>query len=170
MKLIISAVMLLTFVSTSLPLWASTEKFEWEKEAPAKWMDTKTKEITEQTQKEVKTIDIHSLQKALESDEDYTLLDVRSEKEYYAYHLDDSVNVPRGLVEFAIWSIVEDLDETIYVYCTHGPRAVFVTKMLKDLGYKNAIAVDTGILQWIQSGYPVKTPLVEQLVFFTPAS
>lgn len=170
MKLIISTVMLITFFTTALPLLASTDKFKWENEKPSKWMETKTKEITEQTKKEVKTIDIHSLRKAIESDEDFTLLDVRSEQEFYASHIDDSVNLPRGLVEFSIWSLVEDLNETIYVYCTHGPRAFFVTKMLNDLGYKNAIAVDTGILQWVQSGYPVKTALVEQLVFFSPAS
>jgi rhodanese-related sulfurtransferase len=170
MRLIISAVMLITIFSISSPLWASTDKLKWENERQAKWMETKTKEITEQTKKEVKTIDIHFLQKAIESDEDFTLLDVRSEQEFYAAHIDDSVNLPRGLVEFAIWSLVEDVDETIYVYCTHGPRAFFVTKMLNDLGYKNAIAVDTGILQWVQSGYPVKTSLVEQLVFFSPAS
>jgi|GEM_PF-462397 len=170
MRVIICAVMLVTLFSSSLPLWAATDKLKWEEERPARWTETKTKEITEQTQKQVKTIDVHALRKVIDSDEDFTLLDVRSEKEFYAAHLDDSVNIPRGLVEFAIWSIVEDVNETIYVYCTHGPRAIFVTKMLNDLGYKNAIAVDTGILKWVQSGYPVKTFLMEQLVNFEPAS
>jgi rhodanese-related sulfurtransferase len=110
------------------------------------------------------------LKQAIDDDADVVVLDVRTPKEYEAAHIPDAINAPRGLLEFAIWSLVPDQQETIYVYCKTGARAALATKLLNDLGYKKALAVDTGGLAWVKAGYPVQTSISDETLILQPGS
>jgi rhodanese-related sulfurtransferase len=134
-----------------------------------KWMQTKTKEMVDQARAATQHISIVELKKAIDNDEDVTILDVRTPKEYEVAHIPESINAPRGLLEFAIWSLVPDQQETIYVYCKTGARAALATKLLNDLGYPKAIAVDTGGLAWVKAGYPVQTSISDETFILQPA-
>ena len=133
-----------------------------------KWMQTKTKELVDQARAATKHISIQDLKKAIDEEADVIILDVRTPKEYEVAHIPDAVNVPRGLLEFSIWSLVPDQQETLYVYCKTGARAALAAKVLNDLGYANAIAVDTGGLEWVKAGYPVQTSITDETVILTP--
>ncbi len=133
-----------------------------------RWMKTKAKELIDQARAETKHITIQQLKKAIDDEEDVVILDVRTPREYEVAHIPEAVNAPRGLLEFAIWSLVPNQQEKIYVYCKTGVRAALATKLLNDLGYPNAMAVDTGGLAWVKAGYPVLTSISDETLILLP--
>ncbi len=42
-----------------------------------------------------------------------------------AAHIPGSINIPRGLLEFSIWSLIPDRNEKMLVYCKTGARAAY---------------------------------------------
>lgn len=133
-----------------------------------KWMQTKVKDMVDQARAGTKHITIQQLKQAIDDEEDVVILDVRTPKEYEAAHIPDAISAPRGLLEFSIWSLVPDQQEKIYVYCKTGARAALATKLLNDLGYPHAIAVDTGGLAWVKAGYPVQTSISDETLILMP--
>ncbi len=81
----------------------------------------------------------------------------------------DAVKVPGGLLEFSMWSPVPGQQEKTYVCCKTGARAALATKTLNNLGYPNAIAVDTGGQAWVKAGYPEQTSIFDETVILQPA-
>ena len=136
--------------------------------AEPKWMQTKAKEMVDKARAETKHITIQQLKKAIDDEADVVVLDVRTPKEYEAAHIPEAINAPRGLLEFSVWSLVPDQDETIYVYCKTGARAALATKLLNELGYLNALAVDTGGAEWVKSGFPVQTSISDETLILQP--
>ena len=135
-----------------------------------KWMKTKVKEMVDQARAETQHISNQQLKKAIDDEEVVVILDVRTPREYEAAHIPDAINAPRGLLECSIWSLVPNQQEKIYVYCKTGARAALATKLLNDLGYHNAIAVDTGGLAWVKAGYPVQTSISDETLRLQPVS
>ncbi|GAB6191053.1 rhodanese-like domain-containing protein [Desulfocastanea catecholica] len=136
--------------------------------AEPQWMQTKSRELVDRARAETKHISIQELKQAIDDEADVVILDVRTPKEYEVAHIPESINAPRGLLEFSIWSLVPDQQETIYVYCKTGARAALATKLLNDLGYTKAIAVDTGGAEWVKAGYPVQTSISDETLILQP--
>lgn len=134
-----------------------------------KWMETPTGKLVQDARNNTKQVPIAELKKVLDADEDIILLDVRTPREYEAVHIPDAVNVSRGLLEFSIWSVVPDKEEKIYVYCKSGARAALATQQLNDFGYKNAVAITTGMVDWAKTGYPVQTSITDEQIILLPA-
>lgn len=133
-----------------------------------KWMDNPTGKLVQEARNSTKQVPITELKKVLDADEDIVLLDVRTPREYEAVHIPGAINVSRGLLEFSIWSVVPAKDEKIYVYCKSGARAALATKQLNEFGYKNAVAVATGMAEWTKSGYPVQTSITDEQIILVP--
>jgi len=157
-KMIVVAVFATAFLST--PAVRADEP---------KWMQTKTREMVDQARAATKHISIAELKQAIDDEADVVILDVRTPKEFEAAHIPEAVNAPRGLLEFSIWALVPDQKETIYVYCKTGARAALATRVLNELGYSNAIAVDTGGVEWVKAGYPVQTSISDETLILKPA-
>lgn len=88
------------------------------------------------------------------------IIDVREPAEFAGGHVPGAINIPRGLIEFRIWSHVGypdklDKNQKIVVYCGTGARAALAAKSLRDLHFSNVTAVDMKIEDWQQSGYPL---------------
>lgn len=140
-------------------------------EAPKqpKWMTSPVKQMVDQARAATKQVTIQDLKKAMDAKEDIVILDVRDANEYQVAHIPEAVNVSRGLLEFSIWSVVPDRNTKIFVYCKTGARAALATKLLNDLGYKNAVSVDTGGVAWVKAGYPVQTSITDDEIVIMPA-
>jgi rhodanese-related sulfurtransferase len=72
-----------------------------------------------------------------EENEDYLLIDVRTEQEYKEGHIPTAINIPHIDIESNLDKIPKD--KLIIVYCKIGGRASTAATKLKDLGYKNVI-------------------------------
>ncbi len=160
------------FIPITLIFLLTTASFLWAEPAQPpqpKWMSSPTKEMVDKARATTKQVTIKNLKDAIDADEDVTILDVREPNEYQVAHIPQSINLPRGLLEFSIWTLVPNKDEKIYVYCKTGARAALATKQLNDLGYRNAVAVDTGGTAWVRAGYPVQTSITDEEFVVMPA-
>ncbi len=154
---------ILLFLSLVVPVQAAEP-------TKPKWMATPAKELVEKARAVTKQVPIKDLKTDMDAQADIAILDVREPAEYDVAHIPGSVNVPRGLLEFSVWSVLPDLNQKIYVYCKTGARAALATKQLNELGYKQAVAVDTGGVAWVLAGYPVQTSITDEEVVILPAN
>ncbi|PSU47925.1 rhodanese-like domain-containing protein [Photobacterium frigidiphilum] len=64
------------------------------------------------------------------------LIDVRSNDEFMAGHLPQSINIPFDKIE-SITSFSDDKSQIILLYCRSGRRAEIAEQTLKELGYNH---------------------------------
>ncbi|MCI5166269.1 MAG: rhodanese-like domain-containing protein [Candidatus Electrothrix sp. GM3_4] len=94
---------------------------------------------------------------------DYDLIvDVREPAEYASGHLPGAINIPRGLLEFRIWSEIgfplnTIENKRIFLYCKVGGRAILATESLTELGLAHSVAVNMELDKWKSAGYPLET-------------
>ena len=67
------------------------------------------------------------------SENNYTIVDVRTKDEYDESHIVDSVNIPVDEIDE---NVNLDKDNIIFVYCRSGNRSSIALNILEDLGYK----------------------------------
>ncbi len=70
-----------------------------------------------------------------------TILDVRSDIEYWAGHYPGAVHIPVGRLVEDAYNMLPNLEEKILVYCNTGQRARHATQVLRSLGYKNVFYI-----------------------------
>ena len=75
---------------------------------------------------------ISELDKIVEEN-NYIIVDVRTESEFETGHVKDAINIP---VETIDPSVNLDKNKTIIVYCRSGKRSANAASMLKQYGYK----------------------------------
>lgn len=143
-----SAVVLL--IGIALPVGAD------EAPKPPKWMTTPAKELVDKARAATTQVSLNDLKDAIDRNENMVILDVRNPDEYDVAHIPGAVNLPRGLLEFNIWTTVPDIDRKLYVYCKTGARAALATRQLNELGYRNAVALSVGVAAWTEAGFPVQ--------------
>lgn len=101
-----------------------------------------------------------SFKSTLDQRETGLLIDVREPAEYAAGHVPGAINIPRGLIELAIWPHVGypdhfDPNAKVTLYCGSGTRCVLAAQSLQALGLTNVVAVDMKLADWVKAGYPV---------------
>lgn len=84
------------------------------------------------------------------------LLDIREPYEFLAAHIENSINVPRGILEAAceygyedtVPELVEARERAILVVCRSGNRSVLATSVMQQLGYQKVCSLKTGLRGW----------------------
>jgi phage shock protein E len=71
------------------------------------------------------------------------IIDVRTESEWAAGHLDGAVLIPYERIGDEISKVTADKKEQIYLYCRTGRRTGIAEKTLKNAGYENLINLET---------------------------
>jgi rhodanese-related sulfurtransferase len=66
-----------------------------------------------------------------------TVVDVRTDIEYWAGHYPGSVHIPVGRLLEEAYQTLPNLEEGILIYCNTGQRARHGAEVLRSLGYKN---------------------------------
>lgn len=92
----------------------------------------------------------------LESEQPPLLLDIREPYEFAAFHLENALNVPRGILETAcdygyeetVPALVKSRDKKIVLICRSGNRSVLAAFVMQLMGYKNVSSLKTGIRGW----------------------
>jgi rhodanese-related sulfurtransferase len=112
------------------------------------------------TKKQVKTISMADFKMALDRNDVGLLVDVREADEFADGRIAGAVNVPRGLIEFTIWTHVgfpdkTDMGKKLTLYCKTGGRCALAAKSLQDLGFTNVASVDMKLEDWVKAGYPL---------------
>ena len=84
-----------------------------------------------------------------------TLLDVREREAFRAGHIPGAMVIPRGQLELSVNEQLSDPTQRIVVYCQMGKISTLATATLRDMGFTRAVALDGGIEQWSEAGYPL---------------
>lgn len=83
----------------------------------------------------------------LDSEEDYVLLDVRTQLEYDEGHIPGAMLLPDYEVSEKAEELLPDKDQLILVYCRSGNRSKSASRTLAELGYTN-VKEFGGIRDW----------------------
>ena len=116
--------------------------------------------------KEVKEIFPWDLEDQIDAGEPMLILDVREPYEFDVMRIENSINVPRGVLESAVeWDyeetepeLVMARDRYVIVVCRSGNRSLLAARTLSILGYNNVVNLKTGLRGW--NDYEL--PLVDQ--------
>ncbi|MDM8546144.1 rhodanese-like domain-containing protein [Candidatus Venteria ishoeyi] len=91
------------------------------------------------------------------------LLDIREPYEYQQFHLENSINVPRGILESACEYGYEETvpemacsrERDIVLICRSGKRSVLAAYTLHQMGFHNTISLKTGVKGWNDFDQPM---------------
>lgn len=97
---------------------------------------------------------------------DHVVIDVREPGEFSTGHLPGAVNLPRGVLEFAIEAhpalacqaspTLADRSRHLVIYCLSGGRAALATDSLQRLGFEHVECLAGGITAWREAGLPIE--------------
>ena len=101
---------------------------------------------------EIISISPSEVYEIIKNDEDYIILDVRTQDEYNEGHLEKALLIPVDDLE----KVVDELPENkpIIVYCRSGARSRKAAEILVENGF-NQVYDMGGILGWQDEGFPV---------------
>jgi len=85
----------------------------------------------------------------IDGDPDFMVIDVRSEKEYNAFHIEPSFNIP--LEELLKPEILDELDDEklIILYSNGGTHAAQGWVLLQQQGFENSTVLLGGLNYWV---------------------
>ena len=117
------------------------------------WADVKSKqEISNEAKSKAPHISSQQLAGYQSKNEEFFLLDIRTEAEYEAGHIQGAQWFPRGKLEYYIQEVIRDPNSRIVLYCRTGGRSALATLTLKDMGYTNVVDLEGGFKQWVAGG------------------
>lgn len=83
----------------------------------------------------------------MDSEEDYIILDVRTQDEYDQGHIPGAIVISHEEIAEKAEDVLTDKDQLILVYCRSGRRSKLAAEALVELGYTN-IKEFGGIIDW----------------------
>ena len=116
----------------------------------------KFNDLVAESAKNVTEIFPWDLEERLTENPSLLLLDIREPYEFEAMHIQNSLNVPRGVLETAceweyeetVADLVNARDKEIVVACRSGNRSIFACEVMQKLGYSNVVSLKTGLRGW----------------------
>lgn len=92
-------------------------------------------------------VDAETAKKFMDTEDDYVILDARTQAEYDEGHIPGAILIPHDTVATAAEDALPDKDQLILVYCRSGNRSKQASQALVDLGYTNVVEFG-GINSW----------------------
>lgn len=128
------------------------------------------KELVAKAKAGVDQIEIDEFQALMDSDEYFTIIDVREADEFDEGSIPGAINIPRGILESKIadsryWDseglFVPEKDEAMIVYGHKIDRGVLAAETLVKLGYSNVRHLYGGWVVWTEGPEAVE---VEEVI------
>jgi molybdopterin/thiamine biosynthesis adenylyltransferase/rhodanese-related sulfurtransferase len=116
------------------------------------------KDVLWRAKKEIREVSVHDVHSALESGQDFVLLDVREKDEWDEGHLPKAVFLPRGFLEVKVEKLIADRNAPVIIYCAGGVRSVLAAKSLQEMGYTDVVSMAGGYGEWKNNGLPFEVP------------
>ena len=92
-------------------------------------------------------INAEQAKQMMDTEENYIILDVRTQEEYDEAHIPGAIVIPNTEIEARAESELPDKDQMILVYCRSGRRSKLAADILAELGYTNIYEFG-GIIDW----------------------
>ena len=110
------------------------------------------KQLVHEAKREIKEIDAAELSRMQQTQQSFTLIDVREPDEVAQGAISGAQPLPRGQLEHKIDTITSDKDQPIVCYCGGGGRSALAAQTLKRMGFKNVMSLAGGYKGWKGSG------------------
>ena len=91
-------------------------------------------------------IDVKTLNEKILNKEDFILIDVRTDSEYYLSNIKQAIHMPMNTLPENLESL--DKSKEIIVQCKSGIRSEKVCEFLLNNNYKNVKNLKGGIVAW----------------------
>ena len=95
----------------------------------------------------IKHVSMNDIVQIMEENENYIILDVRTQAEYNQGHIPNAICIPNETIDENVVNKLPDKNQMILVYCRSGNRSKQAAEKLKKLGYTNLIEFG-GIIDW----------------------
>ena len=92
-------------------------------------------------------ISVEEAKQIMDTEENYVILDVRTEEEYFLGHIPGAVLIPDYEIGDRAEAELKDKDQLILVYCRSGNRSKNASAELAEMGYTN-VKEFGGINDW----------------------
>ena len=92
----------------------------------------------------------------LDNNEELLIIDIREPYEYDRLRIQDSINVPRGILESAcdygyeetVPELAAARDKQVVLICRSGNRTALAAYVMQQMGYTQVYSMKTGITGW----------------------
>lgn len=111
--------------------------------------------MVDDAKRRIKEVNIHQVKEWLDSDKNFSLIDVREDREWAAGHLPGSIHLGKGIIERDIEQAIPDLNATLVLYCGGGFRSALAADNLQKMGYTDVASMAGGWRGWKEAGYEV---------------
>ncbi|HXK57475.1 MAG TPA: rhodanese-like domain-containing protein [Gammaproteobacteria bacterium] len=101
----------------------------------------------------VKEIESIELEKRLSEQNEFYLLDIRSEAEVVHGMLPNSAHLPMQLIPVRMNEFPKDKE--IVLYCRSGARSYHACMYLMQQGFNNVINLKGGIIDWVRNRFEI---------------
>ena len=101
---------------------------------------------------DIMPISVEEVYDIINNEENYYIIDVRTEQEYYEGFIEGAVLIPVQELENMLEKLPQD--KPIIIYCRSGNRSRKAAEILVRNGFKMVYDMG-GINKWIDKGYPV---------------
>jgi len=101
----------------------------------------------------VKEIESIELEKRLSEQNEFYLLDIRSEAEVVHGMLPNSAHLPMHLIPVRMNEFPKDKE--IVLYCRSGARSYHACMYLMQQGFNNVINLKGGIIDWVRNRFEI---------------
>jgi len=91
----------------------------------------------------------------LEDDNNTTLLDVRTQKEFQGGHIPNAKLIPLDLLSNNLSKLKNEKEKKIIVYCLTGNRSVRASRILEANGF-TPINMSGGYVSWVREKLPTQ--------------
>ena len=114
------------------------------------------KDLIEEARRDVKELFPWDVEERKQANEDLLLLDIREECEYAACHVQNSMLIPRGILETAceeeyedsVPELINSRRREIVVICRSGNRSIMAAQTMQWMGFQNVSSMKTGLRGW----------------------
>ena len=94
----------------------------------------------------IQEIDVKTLNKKISNKENFILLDVRTDSEYFLSNIEGAIHIPMNDIPNKLNTI--DKNKEIIVQCKSGKRSAKVCQFLLNNNYENVKNLKGGIIAW----------------------
>tara|TARA_B100000579_G_scaffold61565_1_gene44971 strand:- start:45 stop:419 length:375 start_codon:yes stop_codon:yes gene_type:complete len=115
-------------------------------------------ELVKSSLETVGECDIHEVKAMLDAKEDFSLIDVREDREWIQGHIAGAEHLGKGIIERDIENIVINKNKLIVLYCQGGFRSALAGESIKKMGYERVLSMSGGFGEWINNNFPIDKP------------
>ncbi len=94
------------------------------------------------------------LRQWIDQGKDMILIDVREANDHAHSRIENSTNIPRGVLELEIGDTAPDKNRTVVAYCGGGGRSAMAADVLQQMGYRDVYSLQGGYKQWKEKPFP----------------